>query len=124
MKKKIEKESMKLAVDCDCLLQNMFLKLSTILITGQNEEPAMMISPSSQSVPIHGEANIARYLARLMPGLGYENKDPLEAIKLDQLLDLTDASAGLGLNSSKRDRTLALHVIEQSLNSAASLAGH
>jgi len=99
------------------------LVFTLIWIKGQNEEPAMMISPSSQSVPIHGEANIARYLARLMPGLGYENKDPLEAIKLDQLLDLTDASAGLGLNSSKRDRTLALHVIEQSLNSAASLAG-
>lgn len=83
----------------------------------------MMISASSQSVPIHGEANIGRYLARLMPGLGYEEKDAVHAAKLDQLLDLTDPSAALGLNGSKRDRALALQMLEQSLASGGSLTG-
>jgi len=83
----------------------------------------MMISASSQSVPIHGEANIGRYLARLMPGLGYEEKDAAHAAKLDQLLDLTDASAALGLNGSKRDRPVALKLMEQSLTSGGSLTG-
>ena len=74
----------------------------------------MMLSPSLQSAFICGEANIGRYMARLMPGLGYENDHQTPA-RLDNFLDLTDPGAGLGANGSKRDRPVALNLLENSL---------
>lgn len=80
-----------------------------------------MVSPSSQAVAINGEANIARYLARLVPGLlDYENQS-FKAAQIDQFLDLTEYSAPLGTRGTKRERAATLQLLDDTLSSRKSL---
>lgn len=80
-----------------------------------------MVSPSSQAVAINGEANIARYLARFVPGLlDYENQ-PLKAAQIDQFLDLTESTAPLGSRGMKRERAATLQSLDSTLSSRKSL---
>ena len=95
-----------------------------IVSSGPTLEASLMLSPSAQAVPIEGEGNIARYLARLVPGLLYETADVKRTAKLDQFLDLTDAASPLGSGGSKRDRPAALQFIEKSLSDGISLDGN
>ena len=46
----------------------------------------MMVDPSKQS-PVIGEANIARYLSRLLPSC-YENDNIVTATEIDTILDM------------------------------------
>jgi glutathione S-transferase len=80
-----------------------------------------MVSPSSQGVAIKGEANIARYLARLLPGLLDYESQPLKAAQIDHYLDLTECSAPLGARGLKRDRAAALQLLERTLSTNKSL---
>lgn len=82
-----------------------------------------MVSPSSQGVAIKGEANIARYLARLLPGLLDYESQPLKAAQIDHYLDLTECSAPLGARGLKRDRAAALQLLERTLSTNKSLEG-
>ncbi len=81
-----------------------------------------MVSPSSQAVAIKGEANIARYLARLVPGLDYETQ-PLKAAQIDQYLDLAETSGPLGVRGTKRERAGTLQLLDKTLSSKKSLGG-
>lgn len=90
----------------------------------ENEEPTLIVSPSSQATGIQGEANIGRYLARLVPGLLNYEIDPSRAAQLDQFLDLTELTAPLGANGSKRERAATLQSLEKTLaDSSKSLEG-
>lgn len=82
-----------------------------------------MVAPSSQAVAIRGEANIGRYLARTIPGLLDYESSPLRAAQIDQVLDLVETSAPLGINGSKKDRSTALQTLEKTLATKKSLEG-
>ncbi|EFX88061.1 hypothetical protein DAPPUDRAFT_311613 [Daphnia pulex] len=97
--------------------------ITLIWIKDDGEEPSLMVSPSSQGVAIKGEANIARYLARLVPGLLDYESQPLKAAQIDHYLDLTECSAPLGARGLKRDRAAALQLLERTLSTNKSLEG-
>ncbi|XP_046449612.1 probable aminoacyl tRNA synthase complex-interacting multifunctional protein 2 isoform X1 [Daphnia pulex] len=97
--------------------------ITLIWIKDDGEEPSLMVSPSSQGVAIKGEANIARYLARLLPGLLDYESQPLKAAQIDHYLDLTECSAPLGARGLKRDRAAALQLLERTLSTNKSLEG-
>lgn len=82
-----------------------------------------MVSPSTQAAAIKGEANIARYLIRSVPRLLNYESDPLRAVRIDELLDLTDVSAPLGASPSKKERPAALQLIEKLLADSQALDG-
>ena len=82
-----------------------------------------MVSPSTQAAAIKGEANIVRYLIRSVPRLLNYESDPLRALRIDELLDLTDASAPLGARSSKKERSSAVQLIEKLLAESQALDG-
>ena len=94
-------------------------KLSYIknIISGSSDEPSLMVSPSAQSAAIQGEANIVRYLIRLLPSLLDYEGDTIRAVRLDQLLDLTDATAPLGAQGAKKDRAPTLQQLDKILGS-------
>ncbi|KAK4025603.1 probable aminoacyl tRNA synthase complex-interacting multifunctional protein 2 isoform X2 [Daphnia magna] len=97
------------------------MAITLIWIKGDGEEPSLVVSPSSQAVAINGEANIARYLARFVPGLlDYENQ-PLKAAQIDQFLDLTESTAPLGSRGMKRERAATLQSLDSTLSSRKSL---
>lgn len=97
------------------------MAITLIWIKGDGEEPSLVVSPSSQAVAINGEANIARYLARFVPGLlDYENQ-PLKAAQIDQFLDLTESTAPLGSRGTKRERAATLQSLDSTLSSRKSL---
>lgn len=82
-----------------------------------------MVSPSSQAVAIQGEANIARYLARLIPALLDYESQPSRAAQLDLFLDLTESTAPLGIRGVKRERPATLNSLEKTLTTQKSLEG-
>lgn len=82
-----------------------------------------MVSPSSQAAAIKGEANIGRYLARLVPGLLDYESQPSRAARLDQFLDMTELSAPLGARGAKRERASSLQLLEKTLENNQSLEG-
>nr|CAH0111927.1 unnamed protein product [Daphnia galeata] len=97
--------------------------ITLIWIKGDGEEPSLMVSPSSQAVPIKGEANIARYLARMVPGLLDYESQPLKAAQIDHYLDLTECSAPLGVRGLKRERAATLKLLDTTLSTKKSLEG-
>lgn len=97
--------------------------ITLIWIKGDGEEPSLMVSPSSQAVPIKGEANIARYLARMVPGLLDYESQPLKAAQIDHYLDLTECSAPLGVRGLKRERAATLKLLDTTLSTKKTLEG-
>ncbi len=75
-----------------------------------------MVSPSTQSTAIQGESNIIRYLIRLVPSLLDYEKLPVQAARIDQLLDMTDTTSPLGSQGVKKERVNALQQLEKLLD--------
>lgn len=92
-------------------------------IAEETEEPTLMVSPSSQAVAIAGEANIARYLARTIPGLLDYESSPSKAAQMDQFFDLVETCAPLGTSGTKKDRAAALQTLDKTLANRKSLEG-
>lgn len=84
--------------------------------SGGSDEPSLMVSPSIQSTAIQGEANIIRYLIRLVPSLLDYEKLAVQAARMDQLLDMTDITSPLGSQGAKKERVNALQQLEKLLD--------
>ena len=81
-----------------------------------DEEAALMVSPSSQSVAIRGESNLARFILRRYPALlDYEGSDLHRTAYLDHLLDLSELITGV----NKKERAAALKMLEKPLTSGS-----
>jgi hypothetical protein len=83
-----------------------------------DEEVSLMVSPSSQSVAIRGESNIARFILRRYPALfDYEGSDLHRTAHFDHLLDLSELITGV----NKKERAAALKMLEKPLTSGPSV---
>lgn len=91
------------------------LAMTLIWAKGVSDEPSLMVSPSAQSTAIQGEANIVRYLVRLLPALLNYERDAVGAARVDQLLDLTESTAPLGAQGAKKDRATAFQQLDKIL---------
>ncbi|XP_071965255.1 aminoacyl tRNA synthase complex-interacting multifunctional protein 2-like [Antedon mediterranea] len=78
----------------------------------------MVINPNSQT-PIQGEANVGRYLARLL-NPAYDADDIIRATEIDNWIDLATNSF---LNGSSRDRTAAIKTLNSHLGKQDWLMG-
>ena len=68
-----------------------------------------MVSPGSQT-PIFGEANIARYLARLLD-TPYDDGEPAAVAEIDQLVD----QAAVLLSGNNKEKSAVLRTLNGSL---------
>ena len=78
----------------------------------------MMVAAPSQS-PIHGEANIARYVTRLL-NPGFDTTDIALASSVDQWLDL---ATGALLNGSSKEKAAAVRSMNSRLGKRDWLVG-
>ncbi|KAL8593204.1 hypothetical protein ACOMHN_009859 [Nucella lapillus] len=80
--------------------------------------PRLMVSPTQQTC-IQGEANIARYLSRLMRP-SYEEADIKSATQVDEVLDLAQLQM---IEGSNKERSAALRTLNATLGKSSWLVG-
>ncbi|XP_076460585.1 aminoacyl tRNA synthase complex-interacting multifunctional protein 2-like [Babylonia areolata] len=80
--------------------------------------PTLMVSPTQQT-SIQGEANIARYLSRLMRP-SYEEADVKIATRVDEMLDLAQLQL---IEGSNKERSAALRTLNATLGKSSWLLG-
>ncbi|KAK7113711.1 aminoacyl tRNA synthase complex-interacting multifunctional protein 2-like isoform X2 [Littorina saxatilis] len=80
--------------------------------------PRMMVSPTRQTY-VEGEANIARYLSRLLQP-AYDSSDAITATQIDELLDLSQQQI---LGGNNKERSAALRTLNARLGKAQWLVG-
>ncbi|XP_038068369.1 aminoacyl tRNA synthase complex-interacting multifunctional protein 2-like [Patiria miniata] len=90
----------------------------TLIWKDVSHGPIMMVAAPSQS-PIHGEANIARYVARLL-NPGYDATDPVRATTVDHWLDLATSSL---VNGSSKEKAAGVRALNSRLGRCEWLAG-
>ncbi|XP_071797004.1 aminoacyl tRNA synthase complex-interacting multifunctional protein 2-like [Asterias amurensis] len=90
----------------------------TLIWKDVSHGPIMMVAAPSQS-PIHGEANIARYVTRLL-NPGFDTTDIALASSVDQWLDL---ATGALLNGSSKEKAAAVRSMNSRLGKRDWLVG-
>lgn len=103
-----------------CLFQLIYSFLSAIMycVFVEENSPSMMVDPHKQSLVV-GEANIARYLARLfMPA--YDSSDPIQATLTDTWLDLATHQL---LQGNSKEKAAAVRNLNSRLGKSDWLVG-
>jgi len=104
-------DSLRRFISSDPKLERSNAQLAITLIwTKGDEEVSLMVSPSSQSVAVRSESNLARFILRRYPALlDYEGSDLHRTAQLDHLLDLSELIIG----SNKKERAAALKLLDK-----------